>query len=137
MPHFETVIIYRQAFPSPAHPFFHASELEETDGGLIFSAEHVVKSFIQPVQYFNVALYEYARVFQKTWPDEAFPVFLETDWPALESVAQMPSAAIEASIGLPEIDWLAVSVHHFFTQNERFRLVFPEKSAAFDRIFNP
>lgn len=136
LPKFETVVVYRQAFPSPNHQFFHGSELFEEDGCLIFSAEHVIKGFMEEGQYFQVALYEYARAFQKSHPEAGWPVFSETDWPLLETAGQVSKPQIENAIGLPDPNPLAVAVHHFFQKTESFAAVFPEESVALQRIFS-
>ncbi|MCC7244483.1 MAG: zinc-dependent peptidase, partial [Saprospiraceae bacterium] len=65
---FEKVLVFPRPFPSPEHPYEHASELYEADGCLLFSAEQVLRAFVEPRQWYNVALHEYARVFIRTHP---------------------------------------------------------------------
>lgn len=133
---FEKVIVYPIAFPSPEYPYPHASELYEPDGCIIFSAQHVVRALVQPMQYYNVALHEYAKAFHVTYPTTVFPKFDAPDvWLRLELVSGMPRAAIENFMDMAGLDVLHVALHHYFTFPNRFTEVFPAEAKALDQIF--
>ncbi len=133
---FETVVVYRGPFPSPAHPVFHASEIFEADGVLLFSADSVIRAVAEKDRpAFNLAFYEWARAFKMSFPNEKWPPFGAEKWSALHSVGGLEKGQIESAIGLPEPDILAVAVHHFFVFEENFRADFPAESALFDSIF--
>ena len=54
-PPFENVVIYPHPFPSPQYPeHFHISELFEEDGVILFSMDHLIKSFAEPDRYYNI-----------------------------------------------------------------------------------
>jgi len=133
---FEKVIVYPAPFPSPEYPFPHTSELYEEDGCLIFSAEHVLRGFMQTGGY-NVALHEYAHAFLRTWPQEAYPTVSDDDivWEKLALVSGLTRQQVEASIGIAGIAVLPVAIHHFFRFPERFAEHLPEEGAAFGRVF--
>ena len=85
MSKFEHIIVYPHPFPSPQFPDeWHASEFYEEDGVIMFSAEQLMPGFMQPKRFFNIGLYEYARVFRHCHPEVAFPAIGEEHWPALE-----------------------------------------------------
>ncbi|MCY7330059.1 MAG: zinc-dependent peptidase [Saprospiraceae bacterium] len=133
---FEKVIVYPGPFPTQVHPVAHASELYEPDGCLLFSAEQVMMAFTQPEQWFNVALYEYARAFVHLHPAEAWPDFSGAErWSGLEQASRMPKTHVESLIGLPDADALAVAIHHYFNFQESFTTHLPEAAAAFQQIF--
>lgn len=136
-PKFEQVAVYKQMFPTPQFPVLHSSEIFEEDGLIIFSGELLVRSFMQPNAYFNVGLYEYARVAQKSWPetDATWPVFSENDWAKFAEVMPFDKKFVEAQIGLPEPNLTAVAAHHYFQNKEKMAAVFPAETAAFDQIF--
>jgi hypothetical protein len=133
---FEKVIVYPKPFPTPEYPFFHASELYEPDGCLLFSAEQMMQAFAQPATYYNVGLHEYAKAFVLTCPDESYPPFAGDDvWEKLQSASGMPRSHIESVIGISGVDALPVAIHHYFIFPERFQSVFPEEAAALKNIF--
>lgn len=133
---FEKIIVFPRPFPTPEHPYDHASEIHETDGCLLFSAEQVMLGFVKPSQWYNVAMHEYAKVFRLKYPEEAWPSFsVEAVWMQLETVSGMPRAHVESVIGIAGVDAFPVAVHHFFNFPERFRVVFVEESRAFAQIF--
>jgi hypothetical protein len=134
---FEKVFIYPRPFPSPEYPMQHASEMYVPDGCLIFSAEQVMRGFIQPKQWYNVGLHEYAKAFVMTYPDAMWPAFSEIDWAALETASGMPRDHVISVIGLPEevVEPLPVAIHHFFTFPEGFATSLPAVAAHFTTIF--
>jgi len=134
---FEKVIVYPLPFPSPEFPFAHASEIYEKDGCLLFSAQQVLQGFIQPKQYYNVGLHEYARVFIASYPHEAYPDFSAEDvWGKLAYVSNMDRVFIESIIGLAGISVLPVAIHHYFIFPERFQAAFPNETDVLDKVFN-
>ncbi|MDO8368367.1 MAG: zinc-dependent peptidase [Saprospiraceae bacterium] len=133
---FEKVIIFPRPFPTPEHPYDHASEMHEADGCLLFSAEQVMLAFVKPSQWYNVAMHEYAKAFVLKYPEEPWPAFAEEAvWDKLEAVSGMPRAHVESVIGLAGVDGLPVAIHHFFVFPGRFATVFPDENRAFSQIF--
>lgn len=136
---FEKVIVYPKPFLSPEHPQPHASELFEPDGCLIFSAEQLMFATMQPGQFFNPVLYEYARAFALSFPETRLPIFPDEApvWEKLAQVGGHTRPQIEETIGLPNLDATAAAVHHFFTFPVRFAAVFPAEAEAMRQAFRP
>ena len=133
---FEKVIVFPRPFPTPEHPYDHASELHVADGCLLFSAEQVMLGFVQPQSWYNVALHEYAKAFVLQYPDEPWPDFeKEGVWAKLEMVSKMPRAHIESVVGLAGLDALPVALNHFILFPEAFSAVFPEEFEVLAAIF--
>jgi len=106
---FETVVLYKHPFPSPAQPkHWHSSELFEEDGVLLFNLENAIPGILLPQKHFNIVLYEWFRVANRVLQRKAQPI-PEGDWQVMlaELVKQPPSWVLEA-IGLPEVDGDAV-----------------------------
>jgi len=128
----EHVILYNHLFPSPQFPeIFHASEVFDEDGVVMFSVPHLIKGFLEPGLYFPLGLYEYARVYMRTFPGEKFPMVTEEDWPKLESISGFFRAGIEEWVNTPDLSLPAVAVSLFFTNPGKFEEVWPE---AFERL---
>lgn len=124
---FEHIVIYPHPFPSPQYPAkWHVSEIFEEDGVILFCAEHLMTSFLQPERFFNIGLYEYARVFQRCYPEISFPVLDENTWEPLQAVSGYSKDYIEKWIGLPEPEVLAVAIAHFFVFPKKFKALLPE-----------
>lgn len=135
-PPFETVVIYPHPFPSPQYPeHFHISEMFEEDGVILFSLDHLIKSFAEPDQYYNIGLHEFAKVFVLTYPEKDFPELTEEIWDPLEEVSHFSHEALLKWINLPEIDPLPVSIAHFFVFPDRFKEVLPELYDKYATIF--
>jgi hypothetical protein len=134
---YEHIIVYPHPFPSPQHPEkWHASEIFEEDGVVLFSAEQLMAGFLQPARYFNLGLYEYARVFYRTCAEASMlPSFYEDDWEKLEQISGFSREIIEKWVGLPEIETRAVAVAHFFVFPHTFRQVMPEQYVAMAAVF--
>jgi hypothetical protein len=133
---FEKVIVFPRPFPTPEHPYDHASELHEADGCLLFSAEQVMLAFSQPEKWYNVALHEYTKVMRLQYPNEPWPDFSDENvWVGLEAVSQMPRTFVEAVIGIENTEALPVAIHHYFLFPERFAAIFPTENNALSRIF--
>lgn len=126
---YEHIIVYPHPFPSPQFPeHWHTSEIYDEDGVILFSAEQLMLSFLQPQKYFNIALYEYAKVFRRCHPEMSWPIWAsDDDWEKLSLVSGMKLSDIKKWVGLPEIDISAVAVAHFFVFPERFLKVFPKQ----------
>ncbi|HQW12841.1 MAG TPA: zinc-dependent peptidase [Saprospiraceae bacterium] len=135
---FDRIVVYPYPFLSPNYAsFYHATETNMEDGALIFSMRHLIPAFQQPEKYFNIVLYEYARVFKVTMPGINYP---EVDtiefWQDLYRVANYSFKEIHGLIGIPDaVDAWGVAVHHYFTYGPHFARVFPELNDQLTSIF--
>jgi Mlc titration factor MtfA (ptsG expression regulator) len=117
---YENIVIYRHPFPTPQFPkYLHSSELYVQDRVLLFCADHFMKAFRFPQQFFNTAMYEWAKVLfiDKT------PEF-EVNLQALPEVSGFQNSVIVDYVGLPEpyIQWEAVATTYFFTFPVRYKM---------------
>ncbi len=136
---FENIIVYRHPFPSPQYPeHWHSSEYFVEDGVIMFSADHLMKGFFEPKKYFHTGLYEYARVFQFSYPEKEYPK-LEEDpevWAKIEKFSGFKKEGIEEWIGLPVVDLYAIGVVLFFVFPRKFKAQFPDIYKSYSIIFN-
>lgn len=139
-PPFEHVVVYASPFPSPQYPTrLHLSEIYEEDGVSLFSAEHLLKGFLHPEQYFPIGLYEYARIFLRLRGMQNLPAPKPeaSTWLQIEQIAGYSRARIAQWINLEETDihLPAVAVVHFFMFPERFRELLPALHEAYCELF--
>ena len=133
---FETVIIYKGPFPSPQFPeHWHICEVFREDGVLLFSADHLLKGFFQPLQYYPTGLHVMAEAFLLKHPDKGFPEPGETVWEDIRQITGVDRERLTKYIGLPEIPPLPVCITYFFTLPARFKAVRPDLYESFSNIF--
>jgi Mlc titration factor MtfA (ptsG expression regulator) len=134
---FEHLIFFPKPFPSPQYPEnYHASEVYEEDGAILFSAEQLMKGFLQPYHYYNIGLHEYAKVFERSFPELEFPELSEGHWQELQDISGFPYDRIQAWINLDPIPIRPVSISLFFTHPQAFYQRLPELYEAYARLFN-
>lgn len=134
---FENIVINPKPLPTLQYPEnYHASEIYAPDGVVLFSLEQLVRGFLESTHYFNIGLYEYAKVFMLTYPHHPYPTFDDANWEILERISGFSKAWIEQWINLPNINPVAVSIAHFFTFPEEFLKELPEEYEMYRQIFN-
>ncbi len=133
---FERIVVYPKKFPSPLAPrHFHASEIFDVDGVMIFSLEQLFASFREPEKYYNIGLHEFANVFLLANPDEAYPELDESIWEKLEKISGLSYNDISNWIGLPDIAIEPVAITHYFTHREKFKQELPAIYRQYELIF--
>lgn len=133
---FENVIVYPHPFPSPQFPeSFHASEIYEEDGVIMLSLEHVGRGFLEPEQYFNPAWYEYARVYQRTYPDKPYGDWSSVSWADIEAISGFSHEALKGWIGLEALDLQAFGIAFFFVRPQHFQQQLPTLAQQLNNIF--
>lgn len=137
MPKFEHLIFFPQPFPSPQYPeYFHTSEIFEEDGAMLFAAEQFMKSFLAPTHFYSIGLHEYAKAFERSYPELAFPELPETHWTELQQMSGFSRETIEKWINLRPIPLLPVSIAHFFSFPQAFHAALPELYEQYALLFN-
>ncbi len=133
---FEHIIVYPHPFPSPQYPKqWHASEIFEEDGVIMFSAEQLMVGFAEPKKYFHIGLYEYAKVFMRCHPEVEMPKLPEDVWKRLETISRFSKDAVEKWVGLNDLNVMAVAVVHWFVFNEKFKSAMPEVFNELEKIY--
>lgn len=119
---FENIIIYPHPFPSPQYlDHWHASEIFIEDGAILFSAEHLMPSYLNPKKYFNIGLYEFAKILMISYPDLGYPSMEQHNWKNIEAITGWSEEYISAWVGLPDIDLLAVTIVAYLTFPQVFQ----------------
>ena len=121
LPKFEHVVVYAHPFPSPQYHDWHVSELFEEDGVILFSAEHLMKSFMEPQTHFNIGLYEYAKAFRLQYPKYTYPTTSDVKWADIQQISGFTQERLEAWIGLKNLDIVAIAMALFFTHPQEFK----------------
>ncbi|MEM9929350.1 MAG: hypothetical protein AAF840_06005, partial [Bacteroidota bacterium] len=132
---FEKIVFYVQAFPSPQYPkHWHASEVFAPDGVVIFSSEHLVKSFVDPNSYYPIGLHEYVKVHQHIYSEIPLPL-TDEDWPRLQDIAGFSLDTIQQWIGLDDFGPNTVGMVYYHQYPEALERVLPAAFAAYQRYF--
>jgi Mlc titration factor MtfA (ptsG expression regulator) len=134
---FEHLIFFPQPFPSPQYPEnYHASEIYEEDGAILFSAEQLMKGFFTPHKFYNIGLHEYAKVFERSCPALTFPALADTHWQELQQISGFTREWIREWINLEDIPLRAVSIAHFFAFPQQFYTLLPDLYEQYAHLFN-
>lgn len=137
MPDFERIVLYPGVFPTPQHlEKFHASEVFIEDGVLLFAMDHLMPGTLKAQQYFNIGLYEYAKVFRLSFPKHTYPTLPESIWADYEAISRFPKEKVEGFVGLENLDLWAVGVSLFFSFPGKFQERLPELHQALVNVFN-
>ena len=135
-PKFEHLIIYPKPFPSPQYPKnFHASEIYEEDGVVIFSIEQLMASTFTPEKNYNIGLHEFARTFMISNPEKNFPPLREEDWNMLEQISGFSKKYIDEYMNRPDVAPLPVSISHFFIFPNAFKKIWPDRYETYRQLF--
>ncbi len=131
---YANVVIYRHPFPSPQFTeYLHASELYVQDKVVLFCADHFMKAFRFRQQYFNTAMYEWAKVILLDNQTE-----FKVDLKALPEISGFQNSDIVEYIGLPDayINWEAVAITYFFTFPVRYSMYMEMSYPIMAEFFN-
>lgn len=133
-PEFDTAVFYPHQFPSPKHDKLHASELYAPDGTFIFTLNFFARSVIEPRQYLQLGIYEFAKAYQLVYPGRRLPAI---SWEQIEAISRFKQAKLEEFVGLEDLDLPAIGICLYFTHAETFRSLYPEDFKAYDRALRP
>ena len=137
LPKFERVVVYPTAFLSPQHPKkWHASEIFEEDGVVIFSIEQLIPGCENPKRSYNVAMHEFAKVFMLEYPNLKYPTANEDTWEDLHKISKYSKKYLDEYIGLEQSDPLPVMINHFFNFSKEFQEVLPKEFDLLKLVFN-
>ncbi|MBK7409678.1 MAG: zinc-dependent peptidase [Saprospirales bacterium] len=133
---FENIVLYPGPFPSPQFPeHWHASETFEEDGVLLFSLDHLMKGFLNPLQYYPVGLHEMAQAFLLKYPEKDYPVLDEATWEDIRKISGIGKEKLTKYMGLPRLPILPVCIVYFFTIPQRFKAVSPGLYTSLVQLF--
>lgn len=131
----ERIVVYPMSFPSPAHPEeWHSSEWFEEDGVVLFSAKELMRGFINPEQYLNLAIYEYCRIYQIETPGLNWPQH-EDPWMLIQHISGWDKKAIIQMVGLKSVDPQGVLSTLWFTHPAQWAQVGGNWEDNYSRLF--
>jgi len=134
---YERIVIYPHSFPSPQFPDqFHCSEVYKEDGVILFSTEKLLPGIMQPKAYFNIGIYEYAKVYKQMYPAHDYPDMSELDWLAFERIVNYTKIKLEQYIGLTDLDEWGVLVTLFFSHPKEMEIQLPNHFSKVQSILN-
>lgn len=120
---YEKYIIYRTHFPSPLNPDRHASESHDGDKVVIFAGNQLLFSILEPEKYFNVGVYELARILKRNMPHKVLPLLSNEEMTTLDDSAPYTRAEAARQCNQSLEDDFAYAVHHFFCFGDKMESV--------------
>lgn len=134
---FENIVVYPKSFPSPTYPKdWHYSELYDEDGVLLFSRDQLIAGMTHQPMFLLIGLYEYAKALFIINPSWEKPELSSQDIAALESISKINNEEVKKTIGLDEIDWNALAVHHFLQFPKEMQAILPTKFNHYQRLLS-
>jgi len=134
---FENVIVYPHPFPSPQFPeTFHTSEIYEPDGVLMFSMEHLIHGFVDAEKYLNPSWYEYAKIFQLSYPAYDYGDWSAVNWKDLEAISGFSEEALHKWFVLKQLDIRAMGIAFFFLFPKSFQQYLPTLFHKLETVFS-
>lgn len=126
MDSFEKIVVYARSFPSPNYPkLFHASEINEEDGVLLFSTERMLQALMEPATVFNPVLYEYAKAFRFHFKLPSLALSQDI-WTTIAQIGNIDKTTIEDHLGLPEPSPEAVLMSYSILFSDKFQKIAPK-----------
>ncbi|OAV43729.1 hypothetical protein [Lewinella sp. 4G2] len=124
--HFDTIIFYRHAFPTPLIDKLHTSELHEPDGAIIWTLNYFLRSAVEPQKYLHLGLYEYTRALFYLEPQLRTAMTDHAlNYPQIESITQFSEEALKEFVGLDELDLPAITNVLYHTHGAAFARLEP------------
>lgn len=119
-PSFPAWAFYPHPFPTEDIVDFHICESHFEDGVALFSVPHLLKGNDHPDQYFNIALYECARIFLKN----KYHKHWHFDLNQLCEIGGFTAERLSKYLGLTtdKIDLEAVAIVQYFSHQDAFKL---------------
>lgn len=133
-PELDTAVFYPHLFPSPQHEQLHASEFYAPDGTFILTVNYFVRSVMEPQQYLQLGIYEFAKAYQLVYPGRRLP---KLEWESIEKISKFTREKLEEFIGLTDLDVSAIGLTLYFTHPASFERLYPEEFTAFAAAVRP
>lgn len=131
---YDRYVFYKKLFPSPEHPYPHASEVNHEDGVFVFSVDMLSAAFKEPTLYFNPAWYEISSAWMQKNKKWNWPKASEDIRPQLEHISGFTEADIMKMYGYKQLDLMPLVMHHYFAFNTAFRVHLPELAGELDNV---
>jgi len=135
LPGFQVVVINPAPFLSPQYPgHLHISELYEEDHVLLFSIQHLMMGFMDPLRYYNIGLHEWARAVVLSYPEREWPEMRDDTWNQLEQISGFSRSGLVGYVNRPDLELLPAAIVHYIHFPEAFRAILPEEASRLRAI---
>ncbi len=131
LPSFDRIVAYTHPFPTPYYKHLHTVEVEENDGVILLSFEHVINGLHSKEKY-NVALHGFADAYLQEWNKTETQ---NIDEQQLELVSNIKHQSILDTIGFDRTSSTLVASHHYFKFFNDLKQQTPELFTTLNAIF--
>jgi hypothetical protein len=133
LPSFDRIVAYTHPFPTPFYKHLHTIEVEENDGVLLFSFDHVING-LHHIEKYNVALHGFAEAYLKEWKISDRKI-AKIDDQLLEITSNIKLQSVLDTIGFDRTDSTLVASHHYFKFFDGLKNKAPEIFQNINDIF--
>jgi len=91
---------------------------------------------VDPKQYLNPAWYEYAKVFQLTYPAYDYGDWSGVNWETLKNISGFSQAALHKWFGLEQLELRAMGTSFYFLFPETFQQQLPTLFNQLETVFS-
>jgi hypothetical protein len=133
--HYDRIILYKHAFPSPRYKFLHTVETHPEDGVILFSLEHAEAAFFHPEDFYNVVWHGFLEAYVDVRGRENFPQIDEGVWSKIESISGFTELQITNMVGYKDFDPLLPVLVCYFCNRDQFIKIWPEMHTQLLSLF--
>lgn len=133
---YERVVAYSHAFPSPKMQFLHTVEVDDEDGVIILSTEHLFPGMINQENFYNIGMHAYVEAFLSKHKKASLPSLPEDITSQLEKISKHQIEKVKATIGYDVKNMHIMAITYFFTFPSSFKEELPNLYDAYATVFN-
>ncbi len=131
--HYDHIVVYKHAFPSPRHRFLHTYEMDKEDGVIIFSMEHTEAAFLNKEQFYNVAWHAFSEAYLAVHPESQEAINAQENWSDLLQLTGFDKEHIIKTLGFEFADFAAVALSYYFLEHEKMKKTIPELAGCIEK----
>ena len=133
---YERVVAYSHAFPSPKKQFLHTVEVDDEDGVIIVSTEHIFPGMLNQENFYNIGMHAFVEGYLSKHTKLELPSIPDNLVAKLEKLSNHKIDKVKATIGYDVENMHIIAITYFFTFPNRFKAELPELYESYVKIFN-
>lgn len=123
---YDKIVLFRKKFLSPELKQEHASESNLEEKVIIFSLDYLVAAFRDPTSYFDIALYEFFRIFEKLYPSLSMIDIKPSHIDEMKFNKMWHPELVKSGLGYDKVDLVAMTVVNLYTFPDIFKKQLPD-----------
>ena len=129
------IVLYKHAFPSPAHQYLHTVECHKIDDVIIFSLEHLIPGLINNTRFYNIAMHGYIEMSKSVVIQDYLSSTHDYTWEDMTKISGLTENFIKSTVGLKDVNLATVALNFNIQYPEKFAAILPVESERIHRIW--